>query len=415
MRDPGVIRLSGEQARRLAVAAQGLDRPRPSGRVDRRHLRGVIRRLGLLQIDSVNVVVPAHYQVPFSRLGSYDRAALDRLVHVDREFTEHWAHEASILPVDHWPLLMHRMNGDDAKTNRLGRILTRRRAYAERVLAEVRERGPVAASEIAEPDGSRASTSGWWGWTWAKAVLEALFARGELAIAGRRAAGFARLYDLAERVVPAEHRLPVPREEAHRRLLEHACRALGVGTARDLADYYRLPIKDARARLTEMVEEGTILPARVEDWKEPAFLHREARLPRHARGATLLSPFDPLIWFRPRVERLFDFRYRIEIYVPRAKRRFGYYVLPFLLGDRLVARVDLKADRAGGALLVPAAHAEPGVEHGEVAEALAVELREWASWLGLGSVTVGRGGDLSGALAARFARARGKRAAKLRA
>ncbi|HKG93088.1 MAG TPA: crosslink repair DNA glycosylase YcaQ family protein [Gemmatimonadaceae bacterium] len=397
--------LSLPDARRIALAAQGFDRPRPAGRVDARHLRRVVRQLGLLQIDYVNVLAPAHYVVPFSRLGPYERSLLDDLVYRRRELAEQWAHEASLIPAETWPLLRHRMLGEEGLERRwqaMSRFMAQHADYAQRVLDEVRARGPLTADELPEPDGTRGTRRGsWWGWTHAKATLEGHFARGRLAIAGRRAAGSARAYDLAERVIPAEHRArEMPPDEAQRALLRAAAGALGVGTAADLADYYRMPIRAARPRIAELVEAGELRPALVDGWAEPAYLHPAARRPRRIDAAALLSPFDPVVWYRPRAARLFGFDYRIEIYTPRPQRRWGYYVLPFLLGDRLAARVDLKADRAAGRLLVHAAYAEPDVDAEEVAAALAAELRTMASWLGLDDVSVARKGDLARALIA---------------
>jgi len=393
--------LSLTEARRIALAAQGFDRPRPRGRVNARHLRRMIDTIGLIQIDSVNVLLPAHYQVPFSRLGPYDRALLDDLVYRRRELTEQWAHEACIIPTECWPLLRHRMTGDERRLRALSRFMQEHAEYATRVLDEVRARGPVAASEVLEPDGTRGRGGDWWGWTLAKATLEGHFAFGRLAVAGRRAAGFARTYDLAERVLPPQHYgRELPRAEAALELLRRAARATGVGTAADLADYYRTPIRETRLVLAELVDAGELRAVRVEGWREPAYLYAEARLPRRIDAAALLSPFDPVVWYRPRAERLFGFDYRIEIYVPKTQRRWGYYVLPFLLGDSLAARVDLKADRAGRRLVVAAAHLEPGGDADAVAHALAAELRLMAGWLGLDTVAVGRRGDLAWALAA---------------
>jgi len=404
---PGEI-LSVATARRMALAAQGFGRPRPRRGVTLAHLRATLKRLELVQIDSVNVLVPAHYQVPFSRLGPYDRALLDDLVYRRHEFVEQWAHEASILPVEHWPLLRHRMDGHDRRLDALDVFMDRHGGHARHVLDEVRRRGAMAAAEVPEPDGSRGRSRGWWGWSVSKATFEGLFARGDLAIAGRRNTGFARVYDLAERVIPPVHRnrSRPGHEAAQREMLRLAARAHGVGTATDLADYYRMPIGDARRRIDEMVQAGDLREARVEGWREPAYLHPGARRPRRIEAAALLSPFDPLIWHRPRTTRLFGFDYRIEIYTPRAKRRWGYYVLPFLLGESLVARVDLKADRQARRLRVPAAHLERGAEPDRVAGALAGELLAMAGWLGLDAVTVGRRGRFAPALAAAVRSAR---------
>jgi hypothetical protein len=361
----------------------------------------VIRQVGLLQIDSVNVLLPAHYQVPFSRLGSYDRARLDALIYRDREFTEQWAHEASILPVEHWPIIRHHLGPHERRWGALAKFMAAHDDYATRVLEEVRSRGPVLAGEIDEPDGTRARGRGWWGWTRAKMSLEGHFARGTIAIAARRTAGFARAYDLVERVVPNEHHTrTMSREDAQRELVRLAARANGVATARDIADYYRMAPKEARQRVAELAAAGELHEVRVEGWREIAYLHPEARTPRTITAAALLSPFDPVIWFRPRAERLFHFDYRIEIYVPKEKRKYGYYVLPFLLGDRLVGRVDLKADRAGGALRVLGAFVESHARADVVAPPLARELRTMARWLGLGDVSVAKRGPLARALSA---------------
>lgn len=393
--------ISLSEARRIALAAQGFDRPRPRGRVNAGHLRRLMRQIGLIQIDSVNVLLPAHYQVPFSRLGAYDRAVLDDLIYRKRELTEQWAHEASILPVEHWPLIRFHLGPHERRWRALAKFMDEHAEYATRVLDEVRSRGPVVAGEIDEPDGTRARGGGWWGWTMAKATLEGHFSRGTIAIAERRTAGFARAYDLAERVVPNEHRgRTLTREEAQRELIRLAARATGVATASDLADYYRMAPREARQRVAELTAAGELREVRVEGWREPAFLHPDARAPRTIQAAALLSPFDPVVWCRPRAERLFGFDYRIEIYVPREKRKYGYYVLPFLLGDRLVGRVDLKADRADGTLRVLGAYVEPHTKADTVAGPLAAELRTMASWLDLQDVSIARRGSLARPLAA---------------
>jgi uncharacterized protein YcaQ len=271
--------------------------------------------------------------------------------------------------------------------------------YVARVLHEVRTRGPLTADDLPEPEGVGRRIPGSWFGSFPRAVLEAHFGCGALAVADRRP-NFARAYDLAERVLPAEHhRRQVGREEAQRELLRLAARAHGIGTAGDLADYYRMPIREARPRLTELVEARELREVRVEGWREPAYLHPNAQLPTRINGRALLSPFDPVVWYRPRAARLFDFDYRIEIFVPQEKRRWGYYVLPFLLGDRLVARIDAKADRRERRLLVLAAYLEPEAEPGTVAEALTTELRTLAGWLGLHSVVVGRRGGFARSLA----------------
>jgi len=396
--------LTLDDARRLALAAQGFDRPRPSGRVGVRDLRRTIRQLGLLQIDYVNVLVPAHYQVPFSRLGPYEKSHLDELVYRRREFTEQWAHEASIVPVESWPLLRHRMETHRVRPYGFESFLEQNPEYVAWILDEVGTRGPLAADEVPERDGIphrlRLLIPGAWHSSVPRAVLEAHFARGKLAVAERRP-DFARTFDLAEHIIPPEHHSrEVGREESQRELLRLSARAHGVGTADDLADYYRMPVREARPRLAELVEAGELRNVKVEGWRQPAYLDAKARVPGRIDAATLLSPFDPLIWYRARAARLFDFEYRVEIFVPQAKRRWGYYVLPFLLGDRLVARVDLKADRTNRRLLVLAAHIEPHAQPGPVAGALAAELRTMAGWLGLESVVVEQRGDLARPLAA---------------
>jgi uncharacterized protein YcaQ len=391
--------LSLREARRIALAAQGFALARPA-RPGTAQILATVRRLGLLQFDSVGVLVPAHYQPLFSRLGPYDRALLDDLTYRRRRLTEQWAHEASIIPVEIWPLLRHRMEAHRLRPWGFERELARHPDYAVEVLAAVRERGPLAAAELEHPPGSERRLAIDWYGTFPRATLEAYFGRGELAVAGRQR-NLARQYDLAERVIPAAAlaRRVTP-EEARRSLLERAARAHGVGTLRDLADYFRMRTDEARPRLEELREAGRLRLVQVEGWREPAWLHADAVLPRRLGASALLSPFDPVVWFRPRALRLFGLDHRLEIYTPAAKRRWGYYVLPFLLGDRLVARLDLRADRATGRLLVLSAHLETGGAPGEVVGPLAGELRAMAGWLGLGEVRVGRRGGLAAALAA---------------
>jgi hypothetical protein len=392
-------RLSLAEARRIALAAQGFDRPRPRIPIDADHLRRTIRQLGLLQIDYVNVLTPAQYQVPFSRLGPYDRSLLDDLVYRSREFTEQWAHEASILPIESWPLLRHRMESHRVRPYGFDGFMNANPDYVDWVVDQVRTRGPLTADQIPEPEGTPRRIPGAWH-TVPRAVLEAHFGRGVLAVADRKP-NFARAYDLAERVIPSEHwRSVLPGDEAQRELLRRAACSMGVATRADLADYYRMPVRTTSGHVAELVEAGDLRVVQVEGWKEPAYLHRSAHLPRRISACALLSPFDPVVWYRPRLAKLFEFEYRLEIWIPSAKRRWGYYVLPFLLGDRLVARVDLKADRTERRLLVLAASAERDADEGSVAEALASELRVMADWLGLDSVVIERRGSLARALAA---------------
>ncbi|HVL95102.1 MAG TPA: crosslink repair DNA glycosylase YcaQ family protein [Solirubrobacteraceae bacterium] len=392
-------RLSAAEARRLAVAAQGFADARPERPPGGRDLGRVLARVGLVQIDSVNVLARAHYLPAFARLGPYDPELIDRAAHyAPRRLFEYWGHEASLLPVALHPLLRWRMaRASDEAWGRMRRIARERPDLLDRVEAAVREHGPVAASELAE---ARPRRSGpWWDWSETKVALEFLFWSGRVTSARRR--GFERLYDVPERVLPRDVlAAPTPAEpDAIRSLVRIAARACGVAAERDLRDYFRLPAREARRAVAELAEAGELLPVAVEGWRGPAYLDARARIPRSVDAQALIGPFDSLIWERSRVERLFGMRYRIEIYVPAPKRVHGYYVLPFLLGDRLVARVDLKADRQARALRVQAAHAEPGPP-GEVAERLAATLHEMAAWLGLERVEVAPRGDLAPALAA---------------
>jgi uncharacterized protein len=368
--------------------------------VDAARVRATIHRLGLLQLDFVTAVVPAHYLVLFSRLGPYRRALLDDLVYRRREFTEQWAREASIVPMECWPLLEHRRQRFRVRPLAFGRVLEREAAYVARVLAEVTERGALTADQLDHPEGmDRRVPISWFG-TWPRVVLETHFGRGLMAIAARRP-NFARAYDLAERIVPDAHRdRRLEPHEAQRELLLRAARACGVAVAADLADYFRMPVREARPRLDELVERGALRMARVEGWREPAYLHPQARVPLRVQANTLLAPFDPLIWFRRRTARVFGFDYRLEVFVPDAKRRWGAYVLPFLMGDRLVARVDLRTDRAGRRLRVLAAFVEAHADPEAVAAALAAELATLARWLDLTHVVVERRGGLARALGA---------------
>jgi uncharacterized protein YcaQ len=391
-------KLSLAAARRIALAAQGLAGARPA-KADLRAVRRVIDRVELLQIDSVNVLVRAQELPLWARLGAHPRDALPKLV-ARRALFEYWAHEASLVPVELHPLLRWRMDAARQGNNTWGhvsRMGRERPDYVARILDEIRARGPVAASQL-EDAAKHVKGGSWWSWGDHKTAIEFLFWSGQVA-ASHRLASFERVYDLAERVLPAEIlAAPTPPiEDAHRALLRRAAHALGVATATDLADYFRIKRPLARPRVDELVDAGELIPVQVEGWREPAFVDPDAAEPRKADARTLISPFDSLIWERARTERLFGFRYRIEIYTPAPKRVHGYYVLPFLLGDRLVARVDLKSDRAASALAVQAAHAEPGlpVDRAEVAQALAAELRAMATWLGLDHVRIARKGDLA--------------------
>jgi len=375
-------RLSAPEARRLALASQGFAEPRPEGEPGGWDLRRVLKRVALLQIDSVNVLERAHYLPAFSRLGPYSHEALDRLSQrAPRRLFEYWGHEASLIPVEYQPLLRWRMEraAQDAWGG-MRKVASERPELVAEVLEQVRDRGPVAASELTAERPRRSGP--WWDWSDSKRALEWLFWSGRVTAARRRR--FERLYDLPERVLPAKvlaAPTPAP-DEAQRELLRIAARSLGVAAERDLRDYFRLSAAEAKPRLAELVEAGDLVEVEVEGWgRTRGYLWPGARIPRRVEATALLGPFDSLIWERNRVERIFGFAFRLEIYVPAPKRRHGYYVLPFLLGDRLVARVDLKADRAAGVLRLNALHLEPGAP-AETTEALEAELRRLAGWLG---------------------------------
>jgi uncharacterized protein YcaQ len=402
--------LTAAQARRVALAAQGFGRPRPAGRIDGRHLRRLFDRVGVLQIDSVNVLTRAHYLPGWSRLGSYPRERLDRYVHAERRAFEYWAHEASLVPVEWQPLLRWRAEralAGEGMWRSVAAFGRERAGYAAAVLDDVRARGPLAAAELAPgrgaPSGAQAGGN-WWGWTEGKRALEFLLWTGQVCVAGRRGS-FERLYDLPERVIPAEVlAAPTPAaDEARRMLLRHAADRLGVATAGDLADYFRLPAALAWPGIGDLLDAGELLPARVEGWRAPAFVRPGFAVPRRIEARALVSPFDSLVWERARARRLFGMGLVLEVYTPAPRRRYGYYVLPFLLGDRLVARVDLKADRVVGALRVLAAWSEPqagAAEPSGTAGALAGELAGLARWLGLDRVEVADRGTLAAELRA---------------
>jgi uncharacterized protein YcaQ len=400
-----VSRLSLARARRIALAAQGFGRPRPARPPGLGQITRLVTGLGVLQLDSVNVFLRAHYMPVFSRLGPYDRSLLDRIAahgegRVDRRLFEYWAHEASLIPVEHHPLLRWRMADVDREAwGSISRIAHEQPELVAETLELVAQSGPIRARDtgaVRPPP----RPGHMWNWHEGKVALEHLFFTGQVAAARR--INFERLYDLTERVIPAEirDRPTPPAADAQRELARVAARALGVATEPDIGDYFRLPRGDSKARVAELVADGELLPVEVEGWTAPAYLWPEARQPRRLHARALLSPFDSLIWFRQRTERLFGFRYRIEIYTPAPKRVHGYYVLPFLLGEALVARVDLKSDRGRGALLVQGAFAEPGVDSAHVASELAAELQQVAGWLGLEQVVVARRGDLARELTA---------------
>jgi len=389
--------LSAKQARRIALAAQGFAEARRHDAPGRRQFRQTVQRLGVIQIDSVNVVTRTHYVPAFSRLGDYPRELLEQEAWgKKRTLFEYWGHEASLMPMELQPLLRWRMARAEAGETWTGlaRFGRERRDYIDGILAEIGKRGPVTGGDFAT--GPRGQP-GWWSWSEGKRALEWLFWAGYLTTATRR--GFERVYDLTERALPAAIvNAPTPDEaDAQRELVRRSAIAMGVATEADLRDYFRLPLEGARRAVRELVEAGELTPVKVEGWVKPGYLHPEAKSPRKVAAHALLSPFDNLIWFRDRTERLFDIRVRLEIYTPAEKRTHGYYVLPFLEGETITARVDLKADRQAKVLLVQASHAEPSAGPG-TAEALAVELRRMAGWLGLDDVVVVGKGDLAAPL-----------------
>ncbi len=398
-------RLTAAQARRIALAGQGFAEPRPIGRIDARHIRRVIERIGLLQLDSVNVFCRSHYLPVLARLGPYPRELLDRLTGhsagpVQRELVEYWAHEASLIPVQTYRLLQWRMDRvDEGSWGRMHRLAREQPDLVDDVLAQVAAGGPLRSGQTGFQRPIRAAGE-MWNWHDGKVALEYLFWAGRV-MAARRV-NFERWYDLPERVLPpdvqAQPALSVADQQ--RELVRIAARAYGVATEADLGDYFRLPRAESKARVAELVAVGELEPVDVDGWGRAAYLWPAARRPRRVQARALLSPFDPLIWFRDRAERLFGFRYRIEIYVPAPERVYGYYVLPFLLGENLVARVDLKSDRQAGMLLVQGAYAEAGIDPVYVARELAAELATTAHWLGLDGVVVRPRGDLAAELTA---------------
>jgi uncharacterized protein YcaQ len=380
--------MTAAQARRTAIAAQGLSSPLPvqASTYNRGHLRRLLDRIGLLQIDSVNVLARAHYLPGWSRLGAYDPDDLDRLVYRRHDLFEYWGHEASLLPVELEPLLRWRKAyalEHQGVWRSISAVVQARPDLVRAVLGRIRDEGPLSSSDFGDP-----ALGSWWGWSDSKRALEFLFWSGQLDVADRRRS-FERVYDLPERVLPrAVRETPTPPEaDARRELLLLSARAHGVGTASDLADYFRQPVPVVRPLLAEMVADGSLQEVEVEGWGAPGYVLPGLVVPRRISARALLAPFDPVVWERPRVRRIFGFDYRIEIYVPAEQRKHGYYVLPFLLGDQLVARVDLKADRQRSLLWVRAVHAQQGAPGGTAA-ALAEELRGMATWLGLDGIEV---------------------------
>ncbi len=395
--------LSARQARRIALAAQGFADSRRHDAPGARHFRKTADRLGVIQIDSVNVVTRTHYLPAFSRLGDYPREVLEAEAWgKKRSMFEYWGHEASLLPMDLQPYLRWRMARAEAgeQWGGLARFGRERRDYIDNILAEIEQRGPVTGGDFAT--GPRGQP-GWWSWSDGKRALEWLFWAGHVTTKTRR--GFERVYDITERALPAAIvNAPTPDEgEAIRELVRRSALAMGVATEADLRDYFRLPLEHARRAVHELVEAGELTPVAVEGWSKPGYLHPAAKVPRKVEAHALLSPFDNLIWFRDRTERLFDVRIRLEIYTPAEKRLHGYYVLPFLQGETITARVDLKSDRQAKVLRVQAAHAEPAARP-DTAEALAAELKRMAGWLGLERVEAMSKGDLAAPLSAALAK-----------
>ncbi len=399
--------MTAAAARRTALAAQGFGVPRPAS-TDRRAVLRVLEKTQVLQLDSVSAAVRAHYAPVFSRIGSYDRSLLDEAAwsHAarrPRRLVEYWAHEAAMMPVEDWPLLRWRMaRYRNGRWGGARQVLERNPTLPEDVLEVVREFGACTAGEVEKHlELDRPRSKDHWGWNYSdtKVVCEQLFAVGELSV-GKRV-GFQRHYDLAERVLPPRVLArEIDEPDAVRELVRRSAVALGIGTEPDLRDYYRLHRSQTEPAIADLVDSGELEQVRVDGWDRPAYLRAGARVPRRVTGAALLCPFDPLIFFRPRTERIFDFHYRIEIYTPEPKRVHGYYVFAFLLDGELVARVDLRAERASGRLLVPGAFAEPDRGTPHVAAELARSLREFADWLELDAVEVGERGDLAGLLAA---------------
>ena len=382
-------RLSIEGVRRVAIASQGLAAPRPAT-PNLGHLRRAIRKMGVLQIDSVNVVERAHHLTMFSRLGPHDSGLLWRALD-ERLVFEYWARMASFSPIEDFPLFRHRMDRHaEGKWRSVRELNARAPGYVEAVYDQVAARGPLTAADLDEP-GSRDGP--WWGWGQGKVALEYLFAAGRVTVSHRR--NFSRYYDLTERVIPSEYLDvdPIPPGEATKRLLLGAAGALGVGTARDIIDYYAIRGPEGTAGLKSLVADGALIEVEVDGWPV-TYMHAGSQIPRAIGTRALINPFDPLMWNRDRIERIHGFRYRIEIYVPAPKRVHGYYVFPFLLGEDLVARVDLKADRARRVLHVHGAFLEPGADPAYVSLELAAELREIARWLRLDDIAIGSKGDL---------------------
>lgn len=381
------VRVSADEARRIALAAQGFGRARPDTPTDVRHFRRAMAAIAVLQLDFVNVLLPAHFLILWSRLGPYDRSRFEHFLYDSGEHTEQWAHEASIVASSDWPLLAHRRREFQQWKNSPLNQLPDRDAYLENILGLIEEQGGMTSNDLPAVAGPKRKP-GDWHRSIPRWAIEYHFGTGNLAVR-RRLKNFQRVYDLAECIIDECHRSAcIEKTDAERELLRKASSSLGIATSHDLADYYRMSTRDALPRIEELVEEGALARVAVEGWSQIGYLASGAVSPRRIPGASLLSPFDPLVWFRPRALRLFDFDYRIEIYVPEAKRRWGYYVLPFRHGDAIAARVDLKANRKTSELLVQNAYLERAADSGDTVDALVRELRSLAAWLKLDRVTI---------------------------
>jgi len=395
------VSVSTAEARRIAFAAQGFDRARPDAPSDTRHFRRVMNAIAVLQLDFVNVLIPAHFLMIWSRLGGYDRTHFERFLYDSGEHTEQWAHEASIVASSDWPLLAHRRRAYQPWKSSPLHKMPNRQSYLAETLNWVQEKGPVTSNDLPAVPGPKRKP-GDWHRSVPRWALEYHFGNGNLAVR-RRQKNFQRVYDLPTRILDdCFCSASINKTSAERELLRKASVSLGIATAHDLADYYRMTVRDALPRIHELVEEGEIAEVAVDGWSDIAYLSANAKSPRCIPGASLMSPFDPMVWFRPRAKRLFDFEYRIEIYVPESKRRWGYYVLPFRQGDELTARVDLKADRKQSILLVQNAHLEGERDPVTTGAALAKELRSLADWLQLEKISIKKASTFEKVLARSF-------------
>ena len=390
---PRTTRLTNDAAVRAFLGAQGFIDSRPTGRIDARHFSKMIGRLRVLQLDSVNVVTRAHYLPAFARLGSYDRLALDRWIYDGGNMFEYWFHEQSCAPMSFQPMMRSRMDGfQNHGWSRLKELRENEPGYVQSVLEEIRSSGPLTSRQLSDPG---EKTGAWWGYGKGKIALDHLFLTGQICVSRR--VNFQRHFDIPERVLPRsvlDSATPTPEGADRSRVLE-AAKALGIGTVADLADFFRMRKTETARAVESLVQKGDLDEVSVPGWGQPGYMRPDVVVPRRRRGTALMAPFDTLVWDRARTERMFGFRYRIEIYTPKPKRIYGYYVLPFMVDGALVGRVDVKADRQSGVLRVPGAFAEDGVDTSHVGKALAGELATMAEWLELGDVQVQRHGSLA--------------------